>query len=398
MEDRLKATTEYSEIQIDDIILFHNQGFSWEEVAAKFNKKYNTEKSSNSVRHIYRAYKDLFNQSDKDVDVNTLKEVQRTKKNNSKTQKHNRIIIQQLLKEEEILEDIRDLVAELNKQPTIKIKKLPSNKKKRMTIESLFSDIHFGKKTDTFDLKKCRERLRHYVSVKLREIFDRSKLFNVERLIVAFLGDLIESATMHGLESLKGCEFGNSKQVQEAIRSLFEDVLTPFAGLGIPIDVVCVTGNHDRTEAKRTYHNPGEENLTWIIYNTLEMLSEQAGWKHVKFQIARGPYATLDIYGKTCLYEHYDNAGSNTRKALEELMMKRQKQVGKVISFMRGGHYHEATVYGRGTIITNGSVCGQDSFADVLGFDTEAVQIINFYIETKTRPTPFYSSFPVFLP
>ena len=127
-------------------------------------------------------------------------------------------------------------------------------------------------------------------------------------------------------------------------------------------------------------------------------MTAQAGYKNVTFDIPKGPYALVNIYGNTALYEHYDNSKGNTRNALEALMMKRQKQAKEVISFMRGGHYHESTMFGRGTIIVNGSVPGQDSYANVLGFDSEATQTINFYVETTRRPTCFYASFPVYLP
>ena len=398
MSDLIQMCKNYSEAQLADIAAFRKSGLSWEEVKLKYNKKYKTNKSENALRHVFRTYGDLFEVGTQEVDIKLLKDVARTKKNSSHLQRKTKKILDQLNNEEDLLDSVKELVKEFNKQPKIKLKKLTSKNKKKMTVEALLSDIHYGKKTDTFDLKVCRKRLQHFTSVLIREIEDKEKSFTVNRLIVALLGDIIESATMHGVESSKGCEFGNAKQVQEAIKSLFQDVLQPLAELGIPIDVVSVTGNHDRTELKRTYHNPGEENLTWIMYNTLKMLCEQAGYSHINFNIPTKPYATLDIYGKTALYEHYDNAKSNSRVALEALMMKRQKQVGKVISFMRGGHFHEATSYGRGTIITNGSVPGQDSFADVLGFDSEPTQTINFYIETKNRPTPFYQTFPVYLP
>lgn len=388
----------YTEVQLLFIAEQRMAGSSWAEATEAYNKKFKDDKTSDAIRFAWNRYKDALNLTDKEVDLLTLKELARVKKNTSRVTKVNKKILDQLVAEQDILEHMRGVVEELNKRPAVKVKKYPSKKRKSMTIEAMLSDIHFGKKTHTFNLEVCRNRLRHYTATLLREVSDNQVRFNVDRIIVALLGDIIESATMHGNESAKGCEFGNAKQVQEAVRSIFEDVLVPLAQTGIKMDVVCVTGNHDRTERDRTYNNPGEENLTWIIYNTLDMLCKQAGFKHIKFTIPVNPYATLEIYGKHCLYEHYDNAKSNSREALERLMMKRQKQLGRVISFMRGGHFHEATMYGRGTIIVNGSVPGQDSFADVLGFDSEATQTINYYIETVHRPTPFYQSFPVYLP
>jgi len=42
-------------------------------------------------------------------------------------------------------------------------------------------------------------------------------------------------------------------------------------------------------------------------------------------------------------------------------------------------------------------VCGQDSYAEIKGFNTSAGQTINYYVDTKARPSSFYYSFPVYL-
>lgn len=280
----------------------------------------------------------------------------------------------------------------------IKLPTIRSTKGDKMTMELMLSDIHYGKKTETFNLKVCRERMQHLTKTFLEELArKKTEGYNVHRIIIALLGDAIESFTFHGLESAIGCEFGNAQQVQAAIQSLYHDIIVPIAKTGITIDIPSVTGNHDRTETLRTMHNPGENNLTWIIYNTLEELCKASGLKNVKFHIAAGSYIILNIYGNNCLYEHGDNCGAYTKKAFENLMEKRARQHNTTLHFGRFGHYHEYAVFDRGRIIVNESVCGQDSFAEVKGFKTSAGQTINYYVETKTRPNCFYYSFPVFL-
>lgn len=280
----------------------------------------------------------------------------------------------------------------------IKLPAVRETKGTKMTMELMLSDIHYGKKTETFNLKVCRQRMQYLTLTFLEELNRKKKEgYNVHRILIAIIGDLIESFTFHGLESAIGCEFGNAQQVQAAINSLYHDVIVPIAKTGIAIDIPCVTGNHDRTEVLRTMHNPGENNLTWIIYNTLEELCKASGLKNIKFHISTGSYVILDIYGNNCLYEHGDNAGANTKKAYDSLMEKRARQHNLTIHFGRFGHYHEYQVHDRGRIIVNESVCGQDSYAEVKGFKTSAGQTINFYVETKKRPNSFYYSFPVFL-
>jgi predicted phosphodiesterase len=299
--------------------------------------------------------------------------------------------------EKQALVAIQDAIKAI-KVEKVNIPKLKSNHKKRsMTVELMLSDIHYGKKTKTFNLEVCRKRMRQLTTVLLQEIEDNKKLYNVEKVIVALLGDIIESYTMHGIESTLSCEFGNARQMQAAIESLYKDVLIPVAMTGLQVIVPCVTGNHDRTEHSRTFNDPGLNNMTWVIYNSLKDLCEASGMKNVKFHIPTDSYVLLDIYGNHCLYEHGDNTKSNTKNAFEALINNRSKQLGKVIDFARFGHYHEYACYDRGRIIINESVCGQDSYANVLGHSSTAGQTINYYIETTERPSCFYKSFPVWL-
>lgn len=280
----------------------------------------------------------------------------------------------------------------------IKTIKPRSSKGRKMTMELMLSDIHYGKLTKTFNLEICRERMRTLTSVFLGELERKqTEGYNVEHLIVALIGDIIESYTMHGLESAASCEFGNAKQVQSAITSLFHDVLVPIAQSGIKVTVPSVTGNHDRSDMSRTMQLPGENNLTWIIYNSLEELCKSANLKNVTFIIPTNSYVILDIYGNNCLYEHGDNAAANTKQGYEALMDRRAKQNNLTLHFGRFGHYHEYAMFDRGRIIVNESVCGQDSYAEVKGYKTSAGQTINYYIQTDTRPSCFYQSFPVYL-
>jgi Icc-related predicted phosphoesterase len=291
-------------------------------------------------------------------------------------------------------------ISELGKKlPKMKVKRVKpkSTKGKKMTIEVMLSDIHYGKLSDGFNLKKCRERMRDLTTVLLSEIEQKQKSFNVEKVIVALIGDIIESSSMHGMESMMGSEFGNSKQVQEAIESLFYDTLLPIAETGIKVVVPCVPGNHDRYDTSRTMQKPGLNNLSWIIYKMLESLANAHKLKNVQFDITEDSYVVHSIYGSNVLYEHGDELRNVQKGTILNHMEKRGRQIGKQIHMARFGHWHEYVCFNRGQAIVNESVCGQDSYAKIKGFSSTAGQTINFYVETKNRPTSFYYSFPVFL-
>jgi hypothetical protein len=201
---------------------------------------------------------------------------------------------------------------------------------------------------------------------------------------------------MHVLESAKGCEFGNAKQIYEALKNIFKIVIVPLHQLDIPMRIVCVTGNHDRDGSQRTYHNPGEENFTYVIYNALKDFCEIGGLKNVEFIIPKEPWAIIDIYGNTVLYEHYDNCKNADRKGLEGLMTKRANQLGITIDYMRGGHFHEPTSFRNGRMQINGCLTGNDSYASVLGFNAEASQTLNSFVNSSRR-YKMYRSFNILL-
>lgn len=374
---------------------------TWVEITDKYNKKFKRDKNFEAIKKCYQRYKNYLDQSD--IHVKTLKDIHRTKKNNSYTAKQNKTILDEWVKREDLLETIENTVKKIALTKYSPAKRPAKAKSKdNMTLEALISDVHYGKLIDHIDgnyvdNEVIRERMRKVSRSIIKEIARESKSFNVERVILAMLGDIIENADFHGQESQKGVEFSTSRQVQEAINSLFFDLILPLAQTGVKVDVPCVTGNHDRISQNKTYHKPGEDNLTFIIYKTLELLCQQSNLKNVKFQITPQLYTAIDIYGNKVIYEHGDELKNLNRDTMANQMAKRQVQLGIVAHFYRVGHWHEPVSYGQGRMMVNGSVPGQDSFADSKGFCSEAIQILNYYVQTDKRDTCFFRSFPIYL-
>lgn len=396
-KNEFNVSSTFSDAHIADICALKRDGVIWEKIQSRLNKKYKVEKGREAYRNVHRSYSHLFEIEDEELFIKKLKEIARTKRTSSTNAKENKKIINVLNTKDDILEEIEHVISKMPKAKVTLPKRRAKKGLKPMTKEMMLSDIHFGKLTETYNLEVCRRRLQEMTQTLIDDIKRDSKSYNVERIIVALLGDIIESSTMHFSESLIGCEFGNARQMAEAINSLFMDVLKPLGMLGIKIDVPAVTGNHDRVDPKRTMNDPGLNNLTYTIYTTLELLCKQAGFKNISFEIPKGPSVILDIYGSKVLYEHGDAPvfSGNGRQKFENAMAKRGQQSGVILNFVRSGHLHEYACYGRGRAIQNASVCGQDSFANMLGFQSEAGQTINSYVPTKKRPTSFFKSFPV---
>ena len=374
---------------------------TWVEITDKYNKKFRRNKNFENIKKCHQRYANYLDSSDNHV--RTLKQIHRAKKTNGYTAKENKSIIDQWVHRDDLIETISNTVKQMSLHKYSIPKASPKSKlKKNMTLELLFSDVHYGKYIDNIegnfvDAGVIRERVRKIASSVIKEIQRESKSFNVERVILALMGDVIENADFHGQESEKGCEFSTSRQVQEAINSMFYDLILPIALTGVDILVPCVTGNHDRIGQNKTYQKPGEDNLTYIIYNTLDLLCKQSGLKNVRFEIAKGLYTTVQVYGNNIVYEHGDEIKNINRETMANAMAKRQVQLGKIIHFLRIGHWHEPAQYGQGRMMVNGSVPGQDSYADSKGFCSEAVQIMNYYVQTEKRNTCFFRSFPIYL-
>jgi hypothetical protein len=391
-----KGSHNYTAGQLAEIVARREKGQEFQAIADAINNQYGIDVSDSSVRHAYIRHSNIAEVKNSVGAIKVLKEIARIKRNNSLTAKENKTILQSLNDREDLLEQLTSMVDKLPKSLAQVTMTEIDPSKRSMTVEALLSDVHVGKVTKTFDLKECRKRLRTYTTVLLHEIERKEAHYNVEHVIIAMLGDMIENAMMHGKESAVNCEFGNAEQVRQAIELLFLEVLVPVANTGRKITVVGIAGNHDRDEEKPTFNDPGKASLTWVIYQMLKLLCDRQGYTNMTWNIPEGVYTTLDIYGDTILYEHGDRVkGTNDKKSFLANMVKRSGQVGKVIKGMRIGHWHEFNCLDNGAVIVNGSVPGQDSYADVNGYNSLPGQAITYYVKTKNRDNAYYYSFLV---
>jgi len=385
-------SSKWTETSISRLIsLRQKEGLSWDKLTKHFPGF-----TANALRKTFYRYDGI--EQTVDPLVESLKATDRARKQKSVAQKQNLDVIRYLEKRQDLLTEIKDLISEIRfTKPVIQKASLDKTKRK-MTMEVMLTDLHYGKKSKTFNIAVAKKRMEKLGRVVLSEYSRYNSLYNVERIVTFMGGDMIENSDFHGMESRRACEFGNSEQVVHAIKSIYEHYIVPIVSTGKKCTFICVTGNHDRLSHENTYQDPGKENLTWIIYNMLADMCRLAGYKNIEFIIPEGVYHVLNIYGSDVLYEHGDHMkGGVTRKSCEAHLSKRSKQVGKLIRFFRLGHYHEMTSFGRGRIIVNASLAGQDGYSEINGYDSEASQTINYYIETKDRTDPFYHSFPVCL-
>jgi len=386
----------YTDAQIRFLIDKRSKDVDWTAITAEYNKFFNESKTKKSLQMAFDKYKDMIGTDG--ISLQKIMENRRLTKSKSNVSKENRLIIDYLQGQSDLIESLKKTVDQMKftKPTVIKVEK--SKNKKKMTQEIMLTDVHYGKKTKSVNLSVIRQRVRKAADEALKEQERYQKSYNLEKVILFFGGDMLENADFHGKESTKCSEFGTNEQIVNAIVSLYEDMLVPIISTGRQIDVIAVTGNHDRDDEKKTFHYPGLYHKTYIIYTMLEYMCKLSGVKNIKFHIPEGVYYVHEVYGDTVLYEHLDNVdGGLQRKSMLYHMAKRGGQTGKIIKFMRGGHYHELTIFGRGTVIIGPSIPGNDSYSDIKGFSSEGGIVINYYVENSERPDSYYHSFPVYL-
>lgn len=387
------STLNYSDEQIKYLKdLVAKTGRQWGQIAQQFNERFKDNKTSNALRKAFDRFGDV--EFDDQTVIASLETARKAKLENQKLKKAQNVILDNQLTIDSAMDQLLWGIKNGGFKPIFVPKYVTDKSKKEMTIEILYSDLHAGKKSANFNVEILEQRIKEFSHTMMREIARNEQLYNVSTVIFVMLGDMIENSYFHGTESMSASEFENSEQVRVITELTYKYFLVPLARTGKKIIVPAVCGNHDRFLPQPTYNDPGKNSISWIIYNFLKFMCETAGLKNIQFIIPTGLYCTLEVYGKTILYEHGSEIKGRKEEDIETFIHKRAKQVRKMIDFFRIGDKHSYTCYNKGRIIINGSLCGQDSYADSKGYSGLACQTMNFYIK-RNKGCIFYKSFPI---
>lgn len=384
----------YTDEQLEFIQNQRKAGNEWDEIREHFNHRFDTKKSANALKKQY--YKLVESQTDlvsDDVCVKNLKTTHSARKNASKLRQENKVLVEHQLTLDEFLEKFEGILKSAKLKKISIPKKPKSTKKTKMVVEPLLSDIHYGLETKSYNAEVARRRVRYYAETVVKEIRRKEKTYNIEKIHLPLLADFLQSATMHK-DSGQSCHLTNAEQLAVAIESLFYDFVLPIAETGYPIEITGLCGNHDREAEKQHTVNPGKTYFTYTMYRMLEMLCQQTGLKKVSIDIPNGVYRVVEILGKSFLYEHGHVIKGSTIDSLEKHLIKRQAQVGEILSGVRIGHYHNDRISNMGRHIINASTVTDDHYGDLLGYKSRPGQVLNFYVDCK-RDTSYFHSITV---
>jgi hypothetical protein len=408
-------TRRLSDEALRELVALRGTGLTYEEIADQLNEEFSAEDpnlTGDSVSGLYTRYQHVFAVGAETADAATLKASERVRRNNSKLGRDNRKLLGHMIEQEDVLTQLSAMVDKLNVPARPRATRRPKTaarrrgpERRKLTAELLVSDVHMGKLVRgpggevLFDRRVCERRLEMLTTVVLQELERKLAHYQIDRFILAMLGDMIENSLMHGKESMGACEFENPEQVRWIVEAMWTKVLCPVyewcVAQNVELLVLGITGNHDRQDETPTFNLPGQNSLSWLIYQMLRLLTERSGMK-VTWTIPEGVYTVIDIYGTRVCYEHGDRVrGDFGKKNLIAHLTKRSAQLGMMLKGLRVGHIHEYSCYDNGTVVVNASVPGMDSYADVNGYRSVPGQVISYYVETQNRDTSYWYSFLV---
>lgn len=383
--------------EIENILKLRAEGYSLREVANVTAKRLKRKCTVNQIYHVILTYGPDA-EIDDSVTGKSLVTTRRSQINAREANAKVRKIADLVMSQDDVLKEFRKLVKSVKSRKPVKKRK----KKKGstdMTVELLFSDWQVGKRSANYNSDIAIKRIKEYSKCAVDEILRKADQgYNVERIVLVLLGDIIESAekaTQKGSPGSVDCS--TPEQLRLSIQHLFLDVIAPLAELGCELEVVAVPGNHDHIGPGIIHYNPGKEHMSWTIYKSLELLSEQSGLD-VSFNVPEGYFTTVDYYGQTALYEHgYGLAATET--ALNNRRNERMRQMQKYISYFRMGDKHNICRFNDDSLVVNGAFFGADDtgseYSSIAGYSSIASQLMFFHVPRRDERKTIYDSYSI---
>lgn len=380
------------------VLKLREQGKSFSEVAVEFKKKYGVKITKDQARHVAVTY-GPDEEFSAQYDGKMLLSARRSQNAARVANKSVREVADLALTQEAALDAVREAVKGIKKGKSPIFKARKNAKGKKMSVELLLSDWQIGKTMKGYDSEIAIRRLREYTGAAINEVKRRlDQGYNVEKIVLVMLGDIIESAEKAVQKnSARSVDSSTAEQLELSIKHLYLDLIKPMAELGIDLDVVAVTGNHDHEKPGMVYYNPGKEHLTWTIYKSLELLSAEANL-NVKFDIPVGYFTTYDFYGQTALYEHGYGLAA-TEASLNSRRNDRMKQLKKYVDYFRMGDKHNICRFNDDSLVVNGAFFGNDDsgseYSSIAGYSSVASQIMFFHVPRDDERKTVYDSFSI---
>lgn len=298
-----------------------------------------------------------------------------------------------------IVDALTRIVDELPQRPPVDFRKFVGGQVGTpVTVELLLSDLQIGKLSPGYNTAVARKRLFEFGRAALFQIEQKASVgYRIERIQLGLLGDIIESDKKHS-NSARATDSSTAEQLFDAQQGLFEYVIEPLARLGIPLDIMAITGNHDHDDHGINMFEPGKNHLSWCMYRSLELLTTRVGYANVTWTIPEGSYGVVDFYGQKALYEHGVGVAA-TEVSMKAHKIKRSEQEKQHLTYFRMGDKHTVTSFNSGQMVVNGAffgaTAGGTEYSGIAGYSSVPAQWMGFHVARNDNRLSLYDSFVI---
>jgi len=276
---------------------------------------------------------------------------------------------------EMILEAVAKADAVIIEPSPIRIKKSPS--KSNCTIWLEISDLQLGTLVTSEEMGGInahnwliwQEKLKIWKTQVIQKIEHYAKMYTIDRVIMAFLGDMVEGANIFRGQAWKV----DANVVDQAINGANDtsgavlEIISTFPDLHF--DILEVFGNHGRIGDKG--ENPYSCSMDKVFQRFLESQIAKANLPNYTFHRNDAWFYFLEIYGWNHLLLHGDQGMSKlwsnrpTVNSLEKGMIRYCQMFQDQVHFLHAGHFHSdlQMSFNLSQMLINGSWIGTSNFA-----------------------------------
>lgn len=262
-------------------------------------------------------------------------------------------------------------------QFTYRVRKPLKSKKRSLVI--VISDVHWGKKTDSFNMDEANRRILSIVDHLLAD-----DLPEFDEIVVVLLGDLVEGEDIFATQAnlIEAPVITAHKQGTEIIWKLLLSLRDAF---NLPVRVECAPGNHGR-QSKTAHPASNWDNA---IAQSLSLILKYSNEKNIKINLNLKEFNTIEVKNCRILLNHKGIKHVGTPAMFSKLA---GWIISKDIDVLIHGHWHNTamdTYLGR-TRISNGCVPGGDNLGEQIAREDPARQV---YFLVDPNKSGFVSHF-----
>lgn len=350
---------------------------SWSQIATLMNnfleEEYTESKYRKEYHHLSRGIeigirKSTSGEQLREIEDKTVElQKQKYQFNDQKREFNNKIRL--IARYEHLKDEILRGIKELEQIKPLPYSYVPAKSNTNVRANVLWSDFHYGQETvnslNTYNPHVFDKRFQQLVAKTIYYC----KNHDVQELTIGSLGDQI-AGFIHLTSRIE-----QSEDVVSQIQYISERLAEAIAEISLHVPkvrVVNIIGNHSRTQASKN-DSILKENFENLIPWYLE--SRLRNYKNVEIFKSEDGYFVDTSFAEPHVYVHGDlDHVSSVAKSLPQFL-------GIIPKYCFMGHIHHDTVkdYGRTTVISNGSLCGTDSYALSKRMYSDAMQKMHIF-------------------